>query len=62
MNGILFIDFNLAACDFLKFDRCEMVNGYILSLRMTIVSVERWKIDDGLNKTWITSNSLYFIT
>ena len=28
MNGILFIDFNLVACDFLKFDRCKMLNGY----------------------------------
>ena len=46
MNDILFIDFNLAACDFLKFDWCKMLNGYldfsfnILSLRMTVVSVE----------------------
>ena len=27
---------------------------------MTIVSVEILKIEDGLNKTWIVSNSLYF--
>ena len=46
MNGILFIDFNLVACDFLKFDWCKMLNGYadfsfnIFSLRMTVVSVE----------------------
>ena len=50
MNGILFIDFNLAACNFLKFDWCKMLNGYVdfsfnISLRMTVVSVEtvlRW--------------------
>ena len=46
MNGILFIDVNLAACDFLKFDWCKMLNGYadfsfnIFSLRMTVESVE----------------------
>ena len=45
MNGILFIDFNLAAYDFLKFDWCKMLNGHvdfsIFSLRMTVVSVEK---------------------
>ena len=46
MNGILLIDFNLVACDFLKFDWCKMLNGCvdfsfnIFSLRMTVVSVE----------------------
>ena len=66
MNGILFIDFNLVACDFLKFDWCKMLNGYvdfsfnIFSLRMTVVSVETLKIEDDLNKTWITSNSCIF--
>ena len=46
MNGILLIDFNLVACDFLKFDWCKMLNGYvdfsfnIFSLKMTVVSVE----------------------
>ena len=46
MNGILFIDFKLVACDFLKFDWCKMLNGYadfsfnIFSLRMTVVSVK----------------------
>ena len=45
MNGILFIDFNLVACDFIKFDWCKMLNGYVaysfnISLRMTVVSVE----------------------
>ena len=46
MNCISFIDFNFVACDFLKFDKCEMLNGHvnfsfnILSLRMTVVSVE----------------------
>ena len=47
-NGMvyLFIDFNLVACDFLKFDWCKMLNGYvyfsfnIFSLRMTVESVE----------------------
>ena len=29
MNGILFIDFNLATCDFLTFDWYKMLNGYI---------------------------------
>ena len=39
-------DFNLVACDFLKFDWCKMLNGYvdfsfnIFSLRMAVVSVE----------------------
>ena len=79
MNDILFIDFNLVACVFLKFGWCKMLNGCvdfsfnIFSLRMTVVSVEtlenwrwflyqlkRWKIEDGLNKTWITSNSRIF--
>ena len=46
MKGISFIDFNLIASDFLKFDWCEMLNGYvdfsfnIFSLRMAVVSVE----------------------
>ena len=46
MNGILFIDFNLVACDFLKFDWCKMLNGYVdfsfnvFSSRMTVVSVK----------------------
>ena len=29
MNGIVFIDFNLATCDFLTFDWYKMLNGYI---------------------------------
>ena len=49
MNGILFIDldFNLVACDVLKFDWCKMLNGYIdfsfniFSLRMIVALVER---------------------
>ena len=28
MNGISFLDFNLVACDFLKFDWCKMLNGH----------------------------------
>ena len=46
MNGILFIDFNLVVCDFLKFDWYKMLNDYadfsfkILSVRMTVESVE----------------------
>ena len=46
MNGILFIDFNLVACDFLKLDWCKMLKGYVefsfntFPLRMTVVSVE----------------------
>ena len=45
MNGILFIDFNLVACDFLNFDWYEMLSGYVdfsfnITLRMTVVSVE----------------------
>ena len=46
MNGILFIDFNLAAYVFLKFDWCKMLNVYvdfsfnIFTFRMTVVSVE----------------------
>ena len=64
MNGILLID---VTCDFLKFDRCKMLNGYvdftfkILSFRMTVAQSKHWKIEDDLNKTWITSNSLYFL-
>ena len=27
MNGVLFIDFNLVACDFLKFDWSKMLHG-----------------------------------
>ena len=45
MNGISFIDFNLVACDFLKFDWCKMLNGYVdfsfkIFLRMPVVSVK----------------------
>ena len=46
MNGILFINFNLVARYFLTFHWFEMLNDYIdflfniLSLRMTVVSVE----------------------
>ena len=42
----LFINFNLVAYDFLKFDWCKMLNGYpdfsfnIFSLRITFASVE----------------------
>ena len=62
MNGILFIDFNLVACDFLKFDWCKMLNGHVnflfnISLRMTVVLVKHYKIEDGLSKTWITFTS-----
>ena len=37
---------HVVACDFLKFDWCKMLNGYvdfsfnIFSLRMTVLSVE----------------------
>ena len=53
MNGILVIDFNFVACDFLRFDWYKMLNGYvdfsfiIFSLRMTVVSVktlENWRL------------------
>ena len=46
INKWYFIHFNFVACDFLKFDWCKMLNGYvnfsfdILSLKMTVVSVE----------------------
>ena len=46
VNDILFIDFNLAAFDPLKFDWYKILNGYInfsfyaLPLRMTVVLVE----------------------
>ena len=46
MNGVLFIDFNVVAYDFLKFDLCKTVNSdveflfNIFSLRMTVGSVE----------------------
>ena len=46
MSDLLFIDFNFVACNFLKFNWCEMFNGYvdfsynIFSLRITFVSVE----------------------
>ena len=52
--------------DFLKFDWCKMLNGYadfsfnIFSLRITSYQSKRWKIEDDLNKTWITSNSCVF--
>ena len=47
MNGISFIGFNVGACDFLKFDWCKILNGYvnfsfnIMFLRITVVSVEK---------------------
>ena len=62
MNGILFIDFNIVACDFLKFDWCKMLNGCvdfsfnIFSLRMTVHQSKLWKTEDDLDKTWITPN------
>lgn len=46
MNGTLFIDFNLAACDFFKLDLCKVLNSYtnfsfnILSLTINVVSIE----------------------
>ena len=46
MNGTLFIDFILVACDLGKFDWCKIINGYVdfsinkFSLRMAVVSVE----------------------
>ena len=46
MIGISFIDFILVACNFLEFDLCKILNGYvnfsinIFSLKMAIVSVE----------------------
>ena len=45
MNGLLFMDFNFVACNFLKFDWCKMFNGYVdfscnISLRITFVSVK----------------------
>ena len=72
MNGILFIYFNLAACAFLKFGWYKMFNDYvdlsfnIFSLRMSkmlrMYQSKRWKIEDGLNETWVTSNSCIFLT
>ena len=62
MNGILFLDFNLVACDFLKFDWWRMLNVYvdflfnIFSLRMT-VHLKSLNVEYGLNKTWINSNA-----
>ena len=52
MNAILMID---VTCNFLKLDRCKMLNGYvnftfkILSLKITMVQSKRWKVEDGLN-------------
>ena len=46
MNDILFIGYNLVACDVITFGLCKMLNGYvdlsfsIFPLRMTVVSVE----------------------
>ena len=68
INGILFIAFNFVSCDLLKFDWLEMLNSHqnfssnILSFRMTVVSAETSKNEAVLNKTWISTNSLYFIT
>ena len=50
MNGILFIDFNLVACDFLKYDWYKMLNGNV-DFSFNIFFLKRWKIEDGLNKT-----------
>ena len=47
MNSILFIDFNRAACNFLKFGWFKMLNSYtkfsfsILFLRMTLYQSKR---------------------
>ena len=72
MNGILFIDFNLVARAFLKFDWYKMLNGYvdlsfsIFSLRklkmLRMYQSKRYKIENGLNETWVMSNSCIFVT
>ena len=52
------------ACNFLNFDWCKILNGYvnlsfnILSMRRLRYQPKSWKTENGLNKTWITSNSL----
>ena len=61
MNGILLIDFNLATCDFLKFDWCKMLNGYanftfnILEndscISRNVVKLKMVQIKHGLRKT-----------
>ena len=49
MNGVLFIDFNLAECDFLKLVWYNMLNSYvgflfsILLFIMTVVSVKTFE-------------------
>ena len=49
MNGVLFIDFNLAACDFLKLVSYNMLNSYvnfsfsILLFIMTVLSVKTFE-------------------
>ena len=56
MNGILFIDFNLVACDFLKFDWFKMLNGYQIfhstssPSEWLLYQSKRWKIEDDLKK------------
>ena len=69
MNGILLIDFNLVACDFLKFDWCKMLNSYvdfsfnIFSLRMIVASVEtleNWRWFKGNKFLQDFNNSFWF--
>ena len=56
-----FIDFNLVACDFLKFDCCKMLNNYanfsfnIFSLRTTAASAKTLE-----NWSFVFYNSLYW--
>ena len=60
MNGILFIDFNLVACDFLKFDWCKMLKlsrffiQHLLLENDCCISQKCWKVEDG---TWINLNN-----
>ena len=59
MNSILFIEFKLAAHEFLRFHRPEIFNTPInlsfnvLSLRMTVELHQSncWKSEDGVNTT-----------
>ena len=44
MNGTFFIDFNLVACDFLKFDWCKMSNGYV-DFSLSILAIIKLQID-----------------
>ena len=60
MNGILFLDFNLPACDFLEFDCLNVDFSFNISLRILQYQSKPWKIEDVLNKTALRQTYVFY--